>query len=169
MHFRKQIIFILILACGIFSSNVFAGGKSGQFGFGLTVAEPSPVFIFHYWSSDNFTISPEFSINSISEPSIKRFNFGITLAKHGRANESFRPFFGLGLNYDVVSSDGDSFADLYVGPLFGGEYFFCDNFSVSGAYQLVVIMTDDQLSPGMLRPGTTYISSAQLLTVQYYF
>ena len=139
LRYLKQFLIITILLCIVLSSNVLAGGKSGQFGIGLTVAESSPVFIFHYWGSDKFTISPEFSVNRISEPSMARYNFGITLAGHTRPNENFRPFFGVGFNYDVVTSNGESFGDIYLGPIVGGEYFFSDNFSVSGGYQLAIV------------------------------
>ncbi len=166
---QKILVFIILLGT-VTATNVFAGGNAGQVGIGFTVAESSPVFIFHYWASEKLTISPEISVNHLSDPSIIRTNFGLTLASHSRPAESFRPFFGVGFNYDVATSDGNSVADLYIGPLFGAEYFFSDNFSVSGAYQVAVIITDDVASPSiMLRAGTTYITTAQLLTVQYYF
>ncbi len=116
MQFIKHFLVLLILICG-FSSNINAGGKSGQFGIGLTVTESSPVYIFHYWASDKITLSPEFSINRISEPSMTRFNIGFTFATHTRPEESFRPFVGVGFNYDVVTSGGESFGDIYFGPV----------------------------------------------------
>lgn len=169
MRITKRFLIACLIVCAISASSISAGGNSGQFGIGFTVTESTPSFILHYWISDKFTISPDFSVSKITDPSFTRFNYGVTLAIHTRPGQSFRPFFGAAFNNDVISFSDNTFSDIYFGPMFGAEYFFSDNFSITGMYQVQFILTDDLLSPSNLQPGTTYISTAQLLTVQYYF
>ena len=164
----KSIILGLVLFL-VISSSVLAGGNSGQVGIGFTVTESTPTFLMHYWVSETFTFSPELSFNSLSEPELKRYSFGGTFAYHMKQGSDFRPTIGFFVINDVLRTEDDSYSDLYFGPLVGAEYFFNYHFSVSGLYKVEIIKTNDVLSPSFLQTDATYISTAQLLTVQYYF
>jgi len=167
--------FICFLFTGILLiplSSATAGGHSGQFGIGLSVTEESPAFLVHYWLMERLTINPQFAFARTvlrNEANATRYIPGIEFLYHFRPGDNIRPFAGIGFALDMLYTQDNKYVDGFMAALFGGEYFFSDNFSVQGEYQLKVFVTDNEFSPNWLSTNAKYINTAQVLSVNLYF
>jgi hypothetical protein len=153
-------------------SSAIAGGHTGQFGIGLSVNNESPAFAVHYWTSDHFTLNPEFAYQHThirDGGSANNFIPGLWIYYHFRSGSEFRPFAGAGFDINLLHTSGENYIDVMAGPAFGGEYFFSDHFSILGEYRLEVTHTDDEFSPDWLSTDTFYFQTRQILSVHFYF
>lgn len=154
------------------SDPVFAGGKAGQVGIGLSATDIAPNFMVHIWATDNITIEPSFVLSNFSpkeDGEYTRYAPGLGLLYHWGNAKNIRPYAGFRGALDILSGGGNNYSDIVLGPVFGGEYFFSDHFSVSGEYQIQILITDDKLSPNLLPADATYENTAAFLSVHFYF
>jgi len=169
LRISAGVLLMVLIACSV----AMAGGNRGQVGIGLTVTETAPVFMARIWVSNMVTFEPEFGIAhlSIDRPSgsATRYLPGLGFLYHFREGADLRPMLGIRMNIDLLSANDGSYSDIIFGPVLGAEYFISTYFSISGEYQLAVLVTDDELSPSFLASDATYVQSAQLLSVHFYF
>jgi len=167
------VLMVVVLTAGA-AGSVRAGGEKGQAGISLTAAEVTPMFMGRFWVSDNVTLEPELGITQVSlgdsdDGDATRFIPGLGLAFHLRPGQEFRPYFGFRFNFDMLSANDETYTDVAMGLVFGGEYFFDRHFSVSGEYQMAIVMTDEDISPSFFPIDATIMQSTQLLGVNFYF
>ena len=172
MVFINKCVIAIVLTLFAFSAMATAGGNAGDFGIGLSAVESSPKFMIRWWINDQFTFEPTFGIIHV-DPSKKssatRYLPGFGFVFHFRSGEELRPFIGSRFDLDI-SSGGKTYFDLIIALPFGAEYFFSDKFSVSGEYQLQLIITDSEASSSIsLLADTFYVLSKQMLAVHFYF
>jgi hypothetical protein len=169
--FNKSIsivLFSLLLIAG----TTLAGGEAGKFGIGFAVTESTPTFMGCLWVSNSFTLEPSFAFSTFSldaDHKATQLSPGFGISLHMRKGEDTRPFVGLRFMYSMLRTSGRNYSDLYIGPAFGITHYFSNQFAVSGEYQINLISTDEYYSPSQLTPGATYVQSASLLRVHFYF
>ncbi len=159
----------------VLSSSALA--ESRKKGIGFSVTESSPTFLLRLWVSNSVSLEPSFAFRRVTarETDILsngniRLTPGLGVIYHGRNGSDFRPFVGGRVTLDMLAGKSKVRMDKMFSPVFGGEYFFSDHFSIAGEYQLTIIFTDKSVSPSIdLRSSSTYYSTTQLLTVNFYF
>ena len=169
----KTLCALLLVSFAIaLPASSFAGGTSGQKGIGFLVTDISTSLNLRIWLSEKITIEPTFSYSHTSPgTSASRTNLGpgLGIAAHWKSGQDLRPYIGGRISLGITSSGGAKFVDIAIAPVFWSEYFFSDHFSIGGEFQVIVILTDDDFSPFGLTRRTTYVQTAQVLTVQLYF
>lgn len=167
-----RVLFILVISL-ICTSLVSAAGTKGQVGFGFRVTDQSSAMHARIWASDKLTIEPTFGIawvdpgSSYSET--KRYAPGIGFLYHMRPGMELRPYIGMRFEASMLSASNETFTDIAIAPLFGCQYFFSDNFSVSGEYMITYVKTDKDFSATLPYADATYINSTQAVLINFYF
>ncbi len=168
LHLSTTIFLIVLALC----ASAAASGRARQLGIGLGITETSTDFMVNFWLSEYFSLEPSFAFRDLSpegDGGFTRYIPGLGFLYHWSADKDLRPYVGLRGAFDVLSGADGKYTDVSVSPVFGGEYFFSDNFSVSGEYQVVLIVTDDELSPGLLPANSTTVETVEFLSVHFYF
>lgn len=171
MTHKRHILYVMLFSLLLLSSNSFAGGETGQIGIGLSATDVTPTFTLSFWSSDVMKLEPSFSFANLSpdeSDSYTRFMPGLGFFYSLKPGSSIRPYLGARFIMDMSTFDGETYTDYLIAPTFGAEYFFSDNFSVTGEYQVHFIIADKQYSRN-LPAGSTAIETAAVLGVNFYF
>ncbi|MEW5925392.1 MAG: hypothetical protein AB1746_15535 [Candidatus Zixiibacteriota bacterium] len=171
MAHKNRFFSLVLLASVILASSVFAGGKTGQVGIGLSATDATPTFTLSFWHSNNMKMEPSFAIARLSPDggdSYTRIMPGLGYFYCLKPGSSIRPYFGARFMLDMSMFDGETYTDYLAAPAFGAEYFFSDNFSVTGEYQVQFIFANDNYSRN-LPVGSTAIETAAILGVNFYF
>ena len=170
-NFKTSVfIFSSILSLLIFHQNTLSQDRSGKYGIGVIASSISPDFFFKYWSSASICFQPAFGF-TISTPkegdtgSIYRLGLGILGYKSGK----FSPYSGVRVTANLLSGGGETYSDIGLGGVFGVEYFFNENFSIGGEFQITVWFADDDFSPSGFMFGSTNYGTGQFATVNFYF
>jgi len=186
-RFSLTALTVLLASCVV----AVAGGRTGDFSFGVTTVLPGPgfkytpwfsqeidrlepgfpTFTFRYWSSETFTIEPSFGVIYIAyNHGIDKARLvpGLGLAYHFRPNTNMRPYVAFQVGLDM-ETNGEARTDVILGPAFGAEYFFSDRFSISGEYRFAFVVTDEDSSPSpSFASDATYVITFQLLSLHFY-
>ncbi len=171
----KSLITILTfgLVIILLTSTTMAGGTKGQVGFGFRVTDQSSVIHARIWANDKLTIEPTLGfswINPEGEYSdTKRFLPGLGILVHFRPGQELRPYIGMRFEAAMLSASDETFTDIGIAPLFGCQYFFSENFSISGEYLITYVKTDADYSASHTYKDAAYINTAQALLVNFYF
>lgn len=137
---------VFLVCCGIFlgisSAPCFAQGKKGKLGFGIKdiISGNALVIGGRYWLSENTSLDGNLGFNYFDPdgpPSESQFLVGVGLNKYMSPKESFSPFLGVDFAVNIVDPGaGDTINMFNIDGKFGGEYFFTERFSLSGAVSL---------------------------------
>ncbi len=179
MKRRYRFLTIVFMSIAIASLTVTnsATAKSRKKGIGLSVTDSNPIFLFRFFVSNSISIEPTFAFRRVTARRTDllsngniRWNPGLGVIHHGRIGSDFRPFAGVRAALDILAGKSKVRIDKMFSPVFGGEFFVSENLSIAGEYQLNITFTDKNVSPSIdLRASSTYYSTAQLLTVNFYF
>jgi hypothetical protein len=170
MYLRKTTIVLAALLL-VVSSTGLAADMSGKLGFGFNASRSSQAVMVKFWVSESITIEPLISFRhiSIEGNSATEMIPGVGFSFYLNSSKDARPFIGFRISADLISANDETNTDFAVSPALGGEYFFNEHFSVSGEFQLNIIFTDSEYSPGVGIADATVIQTTQLLGVNIYF
>ncbi|MFP4369588.1 MAG: outer membrane beta-barrel protein [Candidatus Kapaibacterium sp.] len=137
---------LLVLLFAIFA---FSTAKSqtlvsvdGQVGLMASIQTQQYTVGVPIWFSESISFIPHLGFYS-EEDIGTELGLGGALRFHFREDE-IKPYAGFRLAVENTSPDeGDSTMDLLIGGVFGGEYFFNNNFSAGVEAQLNIINPDD--------------------------
>jgi len=149
----KLVVFLICcgILSGISSTPCFAHsqGRKGKLGFGIKdiISGDALVIGGRYWLSDGMSLDGNLGIhyrdpdNGDSE---SQFLIGVGLNQYLRPGESFSPFFGADFSINIDDpGPGDTISMFNIDGKFGGEYFFTEHFSLSGAVSFGLHFGDD--------------------------
>lgn len=177
MKSLHRVLFILAISL-ICTTIVSAGGTKGQFGLGFKVTDQASVFIARIWLSDKATFEPTIGYSYSEESEIKQYIPGLGFLLHFRPGEEVRPYIGFRTQINIKDMSSETMTDFEVAPLFGCQYFFSDNFSVSGECGLAYDSREtanryyDPYSYYFYSDSTvrnSYVNTYQALMVHIYF
>ena len=171
MTLKIRIFSAMLASIVILSSGVFAGGETGQIGIGLSATDATPTFTLNFWLNNTMRMEPSLAIARLSPDggdSYTRITPGLGYFYCLKPGSSIRPYFGARVLMDMSAFDGETYTDYLAAPTIGAEYFFSDNFSVRGDYQVQFIFANDNYSRN-LPVGSTAIETASFLGVNFYF
>ncbi len=144
---------VFLICCGIFlgisSTPCFAQGRKGKFGFGIKDIISGDAFVIgaRYWLSESMSLDGNLGVNYLDPDgadSRTQFLLGVGLNQYLRPGESFSPFFGADVSLDINDPGAGSTITMFnVDGKFGGEYFFTERFSLSGAVSFGLHFGDD--------------------------
>ncbi len=127
---RMTVIFVGVLTVMTFSfCDSHAQGRSGKFGFGISVQQPSLVLAGRYWMATDFAFDGRFGFRTDGQDIIV---VGGSLLKNFGGAEKVYPYFGG--KVDIVNVDrpfGDD-TTVTLGAILGAEYFVVNRFSFVG-------------------------------------
>lgn len=191
---RKQwTIAIMVLTISITAAAVCAQHHPGEFGIGLSISGSTPGFILSISSSSSpLTIEPTFSMQITDNQgrNERYFSPGIGMLYQFQQEDDFRLHAGVrcGLDisrraFSVIVYDevfhmypseiivNEIYTDIILGPVFGGRYYFSDNFALSGEFQVKAVFFDKQTRSweDYRDAGELSISTSQVLAVYLYF
>ena len=170
----KHFISFLLLAAFLLTTNIFAQeNRAGKIGIGYSgnfTSETNAITTV-IWISDEYTIEPQFGINSINidngnDPSAYRIGVG---ALYYIGNTKVLPYIGLRINAAIASVVNKTYTDMTYSAVFGGDYFVSDWFSVGAELRINYGKTDDEFSPLYLVEKADIVFTEQLLNIKLYF
>lgn len=156
-----------ILFCLIISTMIIAQPQSGKVGVSAEIQTQQMDFLLPVFVNDHISLSPAFGIANISDK-YTDISVGLLMRYHLFV-EKVTPFIGLRAGTLLfVPDEGDMISDLLLGPSFGGEYFFSENFSIGIELQLNVVMSGEK-SMRFSNPNGTNINTATAIFATIYF
>ena len=169
----KQFIFLVLLTTLILAANISAQEqRAGKFGIGYTgnFSSETNAITGTFWATDNIVIEPQFGVNSISvednDASAWRLGAG---ALFYFSETKVLPYLGIRVNAAIASMSNQSYTDLTLSAVFGGDYFVSEWFSVGAELRLNYGKTDDEFSPLYLVEKADIFFTEQVLNVKLYF
>ncbi len=164
----KHLFTIALISVSI-STLVFAQ-ESVERNIGLTanVQAEQIDFLIPIWTNETTAIAPSISVISAQDVGTD-LSVGLLIKKYLREVEGAVPYLGVrGGAIFGIPDEGDSITDFFVGPAFGGEYFFKPKFSIGIEIQGNFTISDE----GSFRfgnPGNVNFNTATALTASIYF
>lgn len=165
---------MLLLFVYLFAVSSFAYGqetRSGKIGLGYNGIFQSATNDFNltFWLSQNIVLEPKlgFKYLDIEDGDGTNIKAGVGLLA---AFEEFVvvPYLGGRIN-GIFANTGETYSDIKLSFVFGGEYFVTDWFSAGAEIRLNYIDTDEDFSPGYGVADATIIESEQVLNLKVYF
>lgn len=158
-----QLLIMIILI----SSSFFAQPQRGKVGVSAEIQTKQMDFLLPIFVNDQVSLSPAVGLVSISDK-YTDISLGLLIRYH-LFIEKVTPFIGFRAGTLLfLPEEGDMITDLLVGPSFGGEYYFSENFSVGIELQVNVVASGEK-SMRFSNPKGTNINSATAIFATIYF
>jgi hypothetical protein len=124
---------------------------------------------FYFWISSHTSLELVGGFESIDmkDNSGTSYNIGLGGFYH-LGNNKIIPFIGSRFLFTGLSADKISYSDLLVGIAFGAEYFFSDQISLGGEFQLNYIETDEEFSPSGNAPDASIFKTTSFIILRFY-
>jgi len=141
---RMRTLIVSILAVLLLSATgAMAQPAPGAYGLRANIQDADTGISLPIWmSGGKMVFEPAVSFVSVSDSGTD-LGFGATLRFNLR-QERVTPYFGVrALGYFFSPDNGDGTTDFLFGPVFGGEFFLDEGFSLSVESQLNVTVSDE--------------------------
>lgn len=169
----KNFTILFITAIIFFSINgVAQTDKTGKIGIGYSGALSAHtnelgMIIF---AANKISIEPTVGFRSIEFTDNSSTLWKLGLGFQYRLREFVvTPYLGLRIKDNFVTEGGETYSDLIVSAVFGGEYFVSDWFSVGAEMRFNYIKTDDDYSPTYNIAKANIYETEQVLNIRVYF
>jgi hypothetical protein len=166
------IIFLLMLTMMCTLESFAQQDKSGKFGIGYSgnLSSYSNELGATVFLSDDFSIEPQIGFQSIDieDNSATAWKLGLGLI-YRLNNFVVTPYIGARVKDNMVSGGDETYSDLILSLVFGGEYFVSEWFSVSAEMKLNYVKTDEDFSPTYDIADAEIFESEQVLNIRIYF
>lgn len=157
-----SILFFLII-----STLIIAQPQRGKVGVSAEIQTQQMDFLLPIFVNDWVSLAPAVGVVNISDK-YTDLSLGLLMRYH-LFTESVTPFIGARFGTLLyIPDEGDMISDLIIGPSFGGEYYFNENFSVGIELQLNVVLSGEK-SMRFSNPDGTNINTATALFATIYF
>lgn len=168
---RKLFILVIMLLTILTIETSAQQDKSGKVGIGYSgdLSPRSNSLGMTFFLSDLFTIEPQLGFMSIDVEDNSGTAWRIGLGFIYRLkNFVVAPYLGIRAQDNILSGGGESYSDLIMSFVFGGEYFVSEWFSVSAEMKLNYIQTDDEYSPTYDISDASIFETEQALNIRIY-
>jgi hypothetical protein len=161
---RTLQLFVMII---FISSSFFAQPQRGKVGVSAEIQTQQMDFLLPIFVNDQVSLSPAIGVVNISDK-YTDLSLGLLIRYH-LFIEKVTPFIGFRAGTLLyIPKEGDMITDLLLGPSFGGEYFFDENFSIGIELQLNIVASGEK-SMRFSNPNGTNINSATAIFATIYF
>lgn len=169
----KNLSFVLLAFVTIFAVEISAQtSRAGNIGIGYSgnLSSYSNELGMTIFATNDFSIEPQIGFKSIKieDNSSTIWKLGIGLL-YRLNNFVVTPYLGLRIRDNFVSGGGETYSDLILSAVFGGEYFVSEWFSVGAEMKLNYVKTDEEYSPTYDIADATIFESEQVLNIRIYF
>jgi hypothetical protein len=155
---------LLVLSSGSALAQEFSHSKIG---ISTSIQDNQLDLMFPIWTNDRVVLTPSVGLIYVSDV-VTDYAFGV-MVRYNIGRSTAFPYVGARFGTLIRSYDGGgSTNDLFLGPAFGGEYFFSDHFS-AGVEGQVNITLSDEGSTRFGNPGGTNINTGTSALVTFYF
>ena len=159
--------FLSILLVIAISTLLTAQPQKGKVGVSAEIQTQQMDFLLPIFVNDWVSLAPAVGVVNISDK-YTDLSLGLLMRYH-LFTESVTPFIGARFGTLLyIPDEGDMISDLIIGPSFGGEYYFNENFSVGIELQLNVVLSGEK-SMRFSNPNGTNINTATALFATIYF
>ena len=159
--------FFSILLVIVISTLLTAQPQKGKVGVTAEIQTQQMDFLLPIFVNDWVSLSPAIGVANISDK-YTDLSLGLLMRYH-LFTETVTPFIGARFGTLLfIPEEGDMISDLILGPSFGGEYYFSENFSVGIELQLNVVVSGEK-SMRFSNPNGTNINSATAIFATIYF
>jgi hypothetical protein len=169
----KNLSAIIIALIAVLSFNISAQtSKAGKIGIGYSgnLSSYSNELGMSIFATGDFSIEPQIGFKSIdiedNSSTIWKLGLGFLYRLN---NFVVTPYIGARVRYNMVSGGGETYGDLILSAVFGGEYFVSEWFSVGAEMKLNYVKTDEDYSPTYQIANSTIFESEQVLNIRLYF
>lgn len=157
-----SILFFLII-----TTLIIAQPQRGKVGVSAEIQTQQMDFLLPIFVNDQVSLSPAVGVANISDK-YTDISLGLLMRYH-LFIEKVTPFIGFRAGTLLyIPEEGDMISDLLLGPSFGGEYYFSENFSVGIELQLNVVVSGEK-SMRFSNPDGTNINTATAIFATIYF
>lgn len=146
--------------------------RTGQIGIGYSgnLSSYSNELGLSIFASNEFSLEPQIGFQSINIEDNSATAWKLGLGFQYRFSEFVvTPYFGARVKYNMVSGGDDTYGDLILSAIFGGEYFVTEWFSVGAEMRINYAKTDDQFSPTYDIAKADIIETEQVFNIRLYF
>lgn len=169
---KKLFVLVILLLLVLMVDIEAQQDKSGKVGIGYSgdLSPRSNSLGMTIFLSDLFTIEPQLGLTSIDveDNSGTAWRIGLGLI-YRLKNFVVAPYLGFRVQDNILSGGDESYNDLIMSLVFGGEYFVSEWFSVSAEMKLNYIQTDDEYSPTYDISDANIFETEQALNIRIYF
>jgi hypothetical protein len=136
-------------------------------GISTAIQENQLDLMFPIWVDEHVVLTPSVGVIYVSNV-VTDYALGI-MVRYNVGGGTAYPYVGARFGIlDREYKDGGSTKDLFLGPAFGGEYFFDDHFSAGVEGQVNITLSDDA-STRFGNPGGTNVNTGASALVTFYF
>jgi hypothetical protein len=146
--------------------------RTGKIGIGYSgnLSSHSNEIGMSVFVTNDLSIEPQIGFQSIDIEDNSATAWKLGLGFQYRLNNFVvMPYLGARVKYNMVSGGGETYGDLILSLVFGGEYFVSECFSVGAEMRLNYIKTDDSFSPTYDIAKASIFESEQVLNIRLYF
>ena len=159
--------FFSILLVIVISTLLTAQPQKGKVGVTAEIQTQQMDFLLPIFVNDWVSLAPAVGVVNISDK-YTDLSLGLLMRYH-LFTETVTPFIGARFGTLLfIPEEGDMISDLILGPSFGGEYYFNENFSVGIELQLNVVLSGEK-SMRFSNPDGTNINTATAIFATIYF
>ena len=168
---KKLFVLVIILSTLLIMEGSAQTNKSGKVGIGYTgsLSAQTNALGMTFFLSNDFTIEPQIGFRSIDieDNSATTWKLGLGLVYRVR-DFVVTPYLGVRFQDNIVSGSGESYSDLILSFVFGGDYFVSEWFSVGAEMKLNYIQTDEEFSPTYDISDAKIFETEQVLNIRVY-
>ena len=169
---KKLFILVIMFSVILMIETEAQQDKSGKIGIGYSgnLSSYSNMLGMTFFVSNLFTIEPQIGFRSISIEDNSATAWKLNLGLIYRLKDFVvAPYVGFRVQDNLVSNGEESYSDLIMSLVFGGEYFVSEWFSVGAEMKLNYIQTDDEYSPTYDISDASIFETEQVLNIRVYF
>lgn len=169
---RRSTLLVLILSLTIAmiltsATSAQKLNRVGKIGLSAAVQGEQMDVLVPIWASQNLALVPSVGFASASDAA-KDLRLGLGIRGALRSGK-LAPYVGARFQmFALMPDNGTTRTDWVVGPMFGGEYFFEEHFSVGVEAQLNIAFSD-KYSLRFGNPDGTDVNTATTVMATFYF
>ena len=169
----KNLSIVLLAFVTIFAVEISAQtSRVGKIGIGYSgnLSSYSNELGMSIFATNSISVEPQIGFQSIDIEDNSATAWKLGLGVLFRINNFVvTPYVGARFKYNTVSGGDESYSDLILSAVFGGEYFVSEWFSVGAEMKLNYVQTDEDYSPTYDIANATIFESEQVLNIRIYF